>query len=1076
MTSLDPHHIIAIGASAGGMEEINLFFDHTPLDGVAYVIIQHLSVDFKSRMVELLSRHSKLKVLEAQEGTKVQCNNVYLIPNDKFMTIRDSRLYLTDKEEVQAPHLTINKFFVSLAADCGDKAIGVILSGLGADGTEGIRAIKKAEGMVIARNPETTPFNGMPASAIATGLVDFVLEPELMPNAIEDYVTYGGSLLSDNKDDEKTIHAIINLIKEKSPLDFSDYKPATIVRRTKRRAAYSNFISLESYLDFLKESPEEVDALAKDFLISVTSFFRDKEAFQFIADKIVPELLEKLPPQDELKLWIAGCASGEEAYSMAIIISEQLAGRYDDTVVKIFATDIDTGALAQAGKGLYSASIEKTVSQERLETFFTKEGNNYRVKPSIRKMVIFAQHDLVKNPPYCNMHFISCRNLLIYMTPVLQKKIFSMLLFGLKLDGYLFLGSSESPMPILKNLQVVHKKWKIYKNLEAKRLLRFDSFLLPELLEVKHTFSQFVRDENSNANSSLVETVNTTLVNSLGYLIVCVDENNVVLKTYGDTSKFLLQKNFNSKLEELLPLSLAMAFNTASTSSLKTNKEIVVSEISVPQGELNIPVTISVTPLLIKKGGSRILMVTFSDSKTNTNSIQPTVFDEKIYLDQYTLNMEEEVRELKSKLQTTYEQLDASYENMQSFNEELLSANEEMQSTNEEMQSVNEELDTINSNYQQKNKELLETNDDLNNYFRSNINGQLFINNEMCLMKFSPGAVKQINLLESDIGRPLSNISTNIKFETMIDDIKDVIDNGNVINKEIETNNGKWYQIMTMPYVGQADNKRHGAIITFNDITLLKNTQLELAKTNKNLLRINEDLDNFVHVASHDLIAPLNSIEASIGIMNALKITNPELDEFLNVINSSVKKFRVLIKDIATVAKLESGKRESEMVDIEELISNIEWSLDSQIKKSGAVINRDFKIKHILFSKKNLRSILYNLVSNGIKFSQDKPPIINIETLKDGNNIILSVQDNGIGMTSQDIRKIFDMYGRLHHVVEGQGIGLYLAKKIVDAASGNIVVESEPGKGSKFILYFKAEDISSEVKLLNQKQLQEENN
>jgi signal transduction histidine kinase len=320
-------------------------------------------------------------------------------------------------------------------------------------------------------------------------------------------------------------------------------------------------------------------------------------------------------------------------------------------------------------------------------------------------------------------------------------------------------------------------------------------------------------------------------------------------------------------------------------------------------------------------------------------------------------------------------------------------------------------------------------------------------------------------LLESDIGRPLINISTNIKFETMIDDIKDVIDNGKVINKEIETNNGKWYQMMTMPYVGRADNKRHGAIITFNDITLLKNTQRELAKTNKILLRINEDLDNFVHVASHDLLSPLNNIEASISIMNALKITNPELDEFLNVINSSVKKFRVLINDIATIAKLESGKRDSEMVDIEELISNVEWSLENQIKKSGTIINRDFKIKHIHFSKKNLRSILYNLISNGIKFSQDKPPIINIETLKDGSDIILSVQDTGMGMTSQDIRKIFDMYGRLHHVVEGQGIGLYLTKKIMDAAGGDIVVESEPGKGSKFILYFKAEDISSEVEL-----------
>ena len=644
----DPHHIIAIGASAGGMEEINSFFDHTPLDGVAYVIIQHLSADFKSQMVELLSRHSKLNVLEAEEGAKVECNNVYLIPNDKFMTIQDGCLYLTDKQEVQAPHLTINKFFVSLAADWGHKAIGVILSGLCSDGTEGVKAIKKAEGMIIARNPETTPFNGMPGSAIATGLVDFVLEPELMPNAIEDYITYGSSLLSDSKDDEKNINAIIKLIKEKSPLDFSDYKPATIIRRTKRRAAYSNFISLENYIDFLGKSPEEVDALAKDFLIGVTSFFRDKEAFEFIGEKIVPGLLSNLSAGEELKLWIAGCASGEEAYSMAILISERLAGKHVDTVVKIFATDIDAGALAQASKGVYSVGIEKTVSKERREKFFTQEGNTYHVKPSIRNMIIFAQHDLVKNPPYCNMHFISCRNLLIYMAPVLQKKVFSMLLFGLRLDGYLFLGSSESPMPILKNLQVVDKKWKIYKNLEAKRLLRFDSFLLPELLEVKHTFSQFVRDNDLNANLSLVEAINSNLVNRFGCLVICVDENNVVVKTHGDTSKFLLQKNFNSKLEELLPLPLAVAFNAAGTSALKTNKEVIISGINLPQGDSVTAVTISVNPLLMKKGNSKLLMVTLSEGKTHSNGTQPVVFDEKIYLNQYTLNIEEEVRVLKA--------------------------------------------------------------------------------------------------------------------------------------------------------------------------------------------------------------------------------------------------------------------------------------------------------------------------------------------------------------------------------------------------------------------------------------------
>ena len=834
---VDPHHIIAIGASAGGMEEINSFFDHTPLDGVSYIIIQHLSSDFKSRMVELLARHSKLTVEEAKNGMQVKSNQVYLIPNDKFMTIRDDTLYLTGKNEAPGPHLTINTFFNSLAADCGTKAIAVVLSGLGSDGTQGIKAIKKAGGMVIARNPETSEFASMPSNAIATGMVDFILEPELMPGTIEDYIKHERELMPDNADDQKNLEAIIHLINEQLPFDFSDYKQTTILRRIKRRAAYNNFTRLENYIDFLKVTPVEIAALAKDFLISVTSFFRDKEAFNFIEKKVLPAILENLAPDEELKFWVAGCATGEEAYSLAILIAEQLTGKRKNTVLKIFATDIDTTALAQASKGIYNLSIAKEVSAERLESYFFKEGNNYRVTPEIRKMVIFAKHDLVKNPPYCNMHFISCRNLLIYMTPVLQKKIFTMLLFGLKKDGYLFLGSSENPTPIIKNLEVAHKKYKIYKNLETKRLLQFDAFSLPEFVDPKRKTSSFsYEDIAQSTNNSQAEKMHTSLAEDLDYLAVCIDENNNVVRSYGDTTKYFLQKHYTSNLEELLPKPLSVAFNTIKTTALKTNEKSALTGIKIKHGQSVIKVSLSVRPLTRKKGEQTLLLVIFTEDRLlSTKHQKDRVFDEEIYHGEYTMNLEEELKELKVKLQSAHEKLDASNENMQSFNEELLSANEEMQSTNEEMQSVNEELHTINSDYQLKNKELLEINDDLNNYFRSNINGQLFIDNELRLMKFSPGTVKQINLLELDIGRPLSNISTNIKFETIIDDIKRVLSDGVIITKEIETNNGKWYHIMTMPYVQQLDHKNNGAIITFNDITELKKIQKELNVSNKML-------------------------------------------------------------------------------------------------------------------------------------------------------------------------------------------------------------------------------------------------
>ena len=1066
MFKAEPPYVIAIGASAGGIEEINSFFDHTPLDGVSYIIIQHLSADFKSRMVELLARHSKLIVTEAENGMAIRNNQVFLIPNNKFMTMKNGRLYLTAKDAVKGPHLTINTFFNSLAAECGKKAIGIILSGLGSDGTLGVKAIKKAGGMVIVRNPETTEFGSMPSSAITTGMVDFVLEPEFMPVAIEDYMRHEKELLTVNPDDEQYINAIIALIKEKSPLDFSDYKRTTILRRTKRRAAYNNINTLAEYLKYLKATPDEIELLSKDYLISVTSFFRDKQAFDYLQKEIIPGIIAKLQPEDELKLWVAGCATGEEAYSLAIIISEQLAGKAGNTVVKIFATDIDGEALAYAGKGIYNASITKNVNQVRLDKFFTKEGDNYRIKPLVRKMVIFAQHDLVKNPPYCNMHLISCRNLLIYMTPLLQKKIFNMLLFGLKGNGYLFLGSSESPVPIITDLETVDKKFKIYRNIKSKRTVSFDAFSMPELSDAKQTAITALHEPGpGKASNTLSDEMSLYLANELGCLVVYIDDKNNVVKSYGDTNKYLLQKHFTTNLTELLPKALEIIFKTSMANVLKTKEKTAVSGIKIKNKETLIRVTLTIEPVRFKGGVSNGFILVFGEDKNSPLIAMEgyTKFDEGINLDQYTINLEEELRDLKERLHITYEKLDASNENMQSFNEEIISANEEMQSTNEEMQSVNEELHTINTDYQLKNKELLEINDDLNNYFRSNINGQLIIDNDLRLVKFSPGTVKQINLMDTDIGRPLSNISTNIRFETITNDIKQVLAEGSVITKEIETNNGKWYQIMTMPYVRQTDNKNNGAIITFNDITDLKKAQRDLDQKNKSLKRINADLDHFVHAASHDLLNPLANIETSIDVMNRITLNDTKLFDFLKIINTSIKKFRELVTDIGTIAKVEGGVIKTEMVDLDSLIGNIEWSLENKIKESGTKIIKNLKVSHIPFSKKNLRSIVYNLVSNGIKYKGEEPPVIRISTKDEDDYIVLTVEDNGMGMNERGISKIFEIYGRLHHDIEGKGIGLYLAKKIINAAGGNIKVESETGKGSKFTVYLQRKLIDKEA-------------
>jgi len=1044
--------IIAIGASAGGMSQINTFFDFTPLDSVSYIVIQHLSADYKSMMSALLEKHSKLNIQEAEDGMTVEMNKVYLIPSKNSMTIRNRKLVLTDKQK--GVNLTIDTFFNSLAEEVGEKAIGIILSGTGMDGTAGITAIKQAGGLVIVTKPEFAEYDQMPLSAIATGQVDYTLAPEQMPLLIQRYVNgrIKEAAVNIEETDEQVMKSITGLIKDKLPEDFSGYKKTTILRRIKRRASLLNFTDLNSYLELLKKDTNELQVLAKDFLISVTSFFRDKAAFDIVDQEIIPEMI-RVKLDDEIKVWVAGCATGEEAYSIAILIREHMDASGKKNVVKIFATDIDDDALQFAAKGSYTAGIEKDISPERLESYFTKDRNGYKIKPSIREMLIFAHHDLVKNPPYCNIDFISCRNLLIYMNPTLQRKILNMLHFGMRHGGYLFLGPSENVTDFISHLEEVNKKWKIYKNIESKRLLSFENFTSPVFADGKiHVLpKQKSNGEHKSVKPEIIADMD--LLVEMGYAGLLVDENDLVLNAFGDSTRFLSQKMFVHHLPDLLSKQLQIAFVTASIEADKVNKLIVIKAIKVPGIES--PVTMSVRPLSMKNDkGQKTRLVLFSEDIMDSRTL---IFDEKFVSDKYTVNIEEELATTKEKLASTHELLNASNENMQSFNEELLSANEEMQSTNEEMQSVNEELHTINAEYQSKIRELSDLNDDLNNYFRSNVNGQIFVNKELLLMKFSPGAETHINLLEIDIGRPLSNISTNIRFETIEEDIRNVLANGSVTTRELQAINGKWFQVMTMPYLRKGNNDSDGAIITFNDISELKKIQQELSHSNQILKAINTDLDNFVFTSSHDLLSPMNNIEQIIYfIKEREKNLDKETKEYVNMLSTAVSRFRAVIKEMAAIGRMESEMFNMENINIDEIIGQVLDSIQWRILSDQAHIEVNLEVQEIYFSRKNCRSMIFNLVNNALKFkSPVRHPEITITTKDLSDYILLSVKDNGIGINRSKIKNIFKMYMQLNEGVEGQGLGLFLINKIVDASGGKIEVESEPGAGTEFKLYFK---------------------
>ncbi|WP_375579180.1 chemotaxis protein CheB [Marivirga tractuosa] len=1051
-------YIIAIGASSGGMEAIHSLFDNTPNDGVSYVIIQHLSPDHKSFMAELLEKHSKLKICVVDNEMYVEPNQVYLMPKGKNMTIKDKVLYLTDKK-VKQVNTSIDIFFSSLAEDQADKSIAIILSGMGNDGTKGASAIKKNGGMVIVQEPSSAKFKDMPLSVIESGNADAILPPHLIPERIISYLKQEElkSKLSEEvtQNNEEQLTEILNLVKQYTPLDFTNYKRPTIIRRIVTRMTHNNVNTLNGYINYIHGNTDELEILANEFLISVTKFFRDKEAYDILKEKVIPEIIKNKLMVDGLKIWVVGCATGEEAYSIAILVMEHLTELKKNLEVKIFASDIDKGALAVASKGIYNANIKNDVPEELLKKYFIEEEKQFRVRDNIRKMIIFADHDIVKQPPYGKIDLISCRNLLIYINPFLQKKILSSLHFCLNSEGYLILGPSESLGELKKSFATIDKKWKIYKSIEVPKLLRDTTYSTPGLSLPNISFQKHSTSEkNKSIDKKLSESHDHAILEELGYEAgIYVDSDFSILETFGNYDKYLSPKFFNFNLLEMLPEELSIATSVCLRKAIRSQGKNSMSEVKFLKNKKKQFIDIVVIPLNKKEyQNSDVCLILYSDhqgieDKKNSDDS----FDLESHSTQHINDLKHELDITKEKLKKSYEDLDESNDNITSYNEELISSNEELQSTNEELQSVNEELQTVNNEYQLKIKELAELNDDLTNFFKGTINGQLYIDKDLILRKFTPPTTNQINLQNSDIGRPLSDISTKIKLPTLMENIKHVIQSSEKIDKEIQTNDGNWYQMVITPYFKEQGNFHDGVIVTFNEIT-------ELKKTENKLSRINEDHNTFIYSVSHDLRGPLSSLKGLISFLtDAQEAGSIGTEKIMDMIQVSINNLLQSVDELSDIAKIENEIENCEAVKVEEVCKEVKISLQELIYQTKAKIICDFKEPLISFSKKNLRSILLNLISNGVKYrSPERDPEITISTKKENDYIVLSVQDNGLGMENDKIEEIFDAFKRKHTHVEGSGVGLYLVKKIVTNADGEISVESELGKGSTFTIHFKS--------------------
>ena len=862
--------IVGIGASAGGLAAFEAFFSGMPVDkdpGMAFVLVQHLAPDHKSILTELIRRYTRMQVFEVVDGIAVQPNCAYIIPPNRDMAFLNGTLQLLEPSAPRGQRLPIDFFFRSLAQDQGERAIGIVLSGTGSDGTLGVRAIKGEGGMVMAQNPGSTEFDGMPRSAIATGLVDYELPPAEMPAQLVAYATHAFGhprppATVDTPKTESALKKIFVLLRAQTGHDFSQYKPSTINRRIERRMAVHQIDAIDSYVRFLQQTLPEVEALFRDLLIGVTSFFRDPEAFQVLEEQIIPKLFDDKPAGSVVRIWSTGCSSGEEAYSIAILLQERMQALKQSYTVQLFATDIDNRAIATARAGLYPASIAADLSPERLARFFTAEsdGSAYRIHKGIRDMLVFSEQDVIKDPPFSKLDLISCRNLLIYMGAELQKKLIPLFHYALKPGGMLFLGTSEGVGEFVELFAVLDRKSKLYQRKENIHGMdrAAPGRFLPPMTALDAVLPRGAKKTAFPVKLPMRELTEQALLQQLAPTSVLVNGEGDILYLHGRTGMYLEPAPGEAGISNILTMAreglrhdLTMALHKAAGAKeivrcpglrVQTNGHITLVNLTVcpvvagpaatPASHLYLAILENAPPPAPEQVQQAAVPASAeaSGAESDAESRIAALKQELRAKDEYLQSTHEE-------LESSNEELKSSNEEMQSVNEELQSTNEELETSKEELQSVNEELGTVNTELQTKVVDLSRANNDMNNLLAGTGIGTVFVDHQLRIMRFTPAASAVINLILSDVGRPVSHIASNlVGYDRLVADVQAVLNTLTPKELNVQTTEGKWHTMRILPY-RTLDNVIEGAVICFVDITETVQTREALRKANE-LLRL----------------------------------------------------------------------------------------------------------------------------------------------------------------------------------------------------------------------------------------------
>ncbi len=1062
--------VVGIGASAGGLDACRKLVDALPIgNGMAFILVQHLDPTHESMMVELLAAHTPMNVCQATDGMKLERDHLYIIPPGTYLSVGDGALHLSQPRARHGARLPFDFLLHSLAEAYGARAICVILSGSGGDGSLGLKAVREKGGLVIAQDPDEAGFDGMPRSAILTGAVDLILPVASIPAALVKFnrqiaLTHPYAGQAPRVGARDSLREFIALLRTKTGHDFTLYKPGTLQRRIERRMAMAAIEpdGVDRYLELLGTDPQELDLLAKDLLINVTGFFRDPKVFDRLAETIVTDIVSGRSADQPIRIWVAGCSTGEEAYSLAMLFLEQITATNRNIKLQVFASDVDPDAIARAREGLYPETISADLSPERLARFFSREDHGYRVTSELRATVVFTVQDVLTDPPFARLDLVSCRNLLIYLGPEAQEKVLSLFHFGLNDGGILLLGTSETVGNADVHFKVISKPERLYRHIGRSRPTDL-SFMrgAPDAVRVPARPGQ---GRPPSRQAALAELCRRLVMETHAPAAVLINSKNECLYTLGPTDRYLHVAP-GQPTYDLLAMArqdLRMRLRSAIQQASERNARIVLAGGQTKHDGHAVSFNIDAQP--VTSDGERLLLICFVEQpqqeRDRPGASRDAGLRGRTRRDSpRIIALEKELEATRAELQSAIRDLEISSEEQKAINEEALSVNEEYQSTNEELltskeelQSLNEELTALNSQLQETLERQRTTANDLQNILYSTDVATIFLDAELNIRFFTPATKSLFSVIPSDVGRPLADLNSLAVDGRLLADARTVLRTLAPIEREIAAQNGAWFVRRVLPYRTQ-DNGGGGVVITFADITERRHVADELEAAKRQAEQATLAKSRFLAAASHDLRQPLQTLALLQGLL--AKIVEGDRAQRLVVrIDETLGAIAGMLNALLDINQIETGTVHAESVSfpVNDLLGQLKDEFAYHAQAKGLVFRVVPCGLSIQSDPRLLEQMIRNLLSNALKYTKRGKVLLGCR--RHQGTLSIEVWDTGIGIPDQELHAIFEEYHQLDNPARersrGLGLGLSIVQRLGDLLGHPIRVRSRPGEGSVF--------------------------